>query len=77
MDCKSQKTITEMPIDIEEWKDFHDEKTMFSPSLVEKGITPWSAHTVHGGWNILLGLYPSVSSNYMRVCISSMHFPNF
>lgn len=41
MDCMRQEKIIEMPVEIEEWKDLNDENSMFSPSVVEKSITPW------------------------------------
>ena len=52
------KTITEMPVEIEEWKDVNDEKTMFSPSLVEKSITPWECSKCPWWLEYPLGVVP-------------------
>lgn len=40
-DCLKQNTISKMPVDTMEWMDLSDENTMFSPALIERGLTPW------------------------------------
>ena len=57
-DCLKQKTISEMPVDTMEWMDLSDENTMFSPTLIERGLTPWECSNCPWWIEYPLGIIP-------------------
>ncbi len=58
MDCLKQKTLHVMPVDIEEWMDREDDNTMFSTSIVEKGISTWECSHCPWWLEYPLGVVP-------------------
>lgn len=46
--CLENSSIIELPLETLEWVDPMDEYSMFSPSLVERGITAWEC--AHCPW---------------------------
>ena len=57
-ECLKQEAINEMPIDTMEWMDLSDENTMFSPALIERGLTPWECSNCPWWIDYPLGVVP-------------------
>lgn len=47
-----------MPLETNEWLDLEDENTMLSPTMVEKGITPWECSNCPWWIEYPLGVIP-------------------
>ncbi|MCO5600745.1 hypothetical protein L7F22_054860 [Adiantum nelumboides] len=57
-ECMQLKAISFIPIDTHEWVDKNDENTMFSATIVEKGITPWKCSHCPWWLEYPLGVVP-------------------
>ncbi|MCO5585843.1 hypothetical protein L7F22_039776 [Adiantum nelumboides] len=58
LDCTRLKTIDSMPVDTEKWLDKEDEHSMFSPLILEKGITTWECSHCLWWLKYPLGIVP-------------------
>ncbi|MCO5581917.1 hypothetical protein L7F22_035806 [Adiantum nelumboides] len=58
LDCTRLKTIDSMPVDTEEWLDKEDKHSMFSPLILEKGITSWECSHCPWWLEYTLGIVP-------------------
>ncbi|MCO5587870.1 hypothetical protein L7F22_041822 [Adiantum nelumboides] len=57
-ECMQLKAISFIPIDTHEWVDKNDENTMFSATIVEKGITSWDCSHCPWWLKYPLGVVP-------------------